>query len=370
MKNFNRTLVIFITLAIIGYLLWYFQSIVGYIAISWVLSLIGTPIKRLYQRIKVGRFQLGSNLASGFTLITFFILISVLLYLFVPMILQQARTLADVDYIAVGQNLEEPINRLNERLVKLGLINPDKASPIDQLQNDVLNQLGGMLTGVFGSVVSLTSTVMIGLFSIIFITFFFLRDEALFQNAVLAIVPNDREEEVLNAINQIQTLLTRYFIGILGQITIITIIVTLGLTLVGIENALLIGFFAGVINVIPYLGPLIGGAFGILMAIASNLQLDFYTQMLPMIGKVALIFMSMQLIDNFILQPFIFSTSVRAHPLEIFIVIMIGAELYGILGMVIAIPVYTILRVILSTFLNEFKLVQKLTQRMTPKNTS
>ena len=87
--------------------------------------------------------------------------------------------------------------------------------------------------------------------------------------------------------------------------------------------------------------------------------------MLPMLSKVVIVFGAMQLLDNFILQPWIFSNSVLAHPLEIFIVILMGAQINGIIGMVLAIPVYTVLRVIARAFLSEFKLVQKITGGMT-----
>lgn len=99
------------------------------------------------------------------------------------------------------------------------------------------------------------------------------------------------------------------------------------------------------------------------ITISSNLDLglDFYTEMLPLILKVIGAFAAMQMLDNFVLQPFIFSNSVLAHPLEIFIVILVGAKLSGILGMILAIPVYTVIRVIARAFLSEFKIVQKLT---------
>ena len=131
-----------------------------------------------------------------------------------------------------------------------------------------------------------------------------------------------------------------------------------------IQNALLIAFFAAVINVIPYIGPTIGAVFGIFIAVSSNLDAEFTTVIVPMVTKVVIVFALMQMLDNFILQPFIFSNSVMAHPLEIFIIILLGAKLGSILGMVLAIPVYTILRVIGSVFLSEFKVVQKLTERM------
>ena len=130
------------------------------------------------------------------------------------------------------------------------------------------------------------------------------------------------------------------------------------------KNALLIGFFAGVINVIPYLGPIIGGIFGILITISSNLDVDFYTQMLPLLIRVVIVFGTVQMLDNFVLQPFIFSTSVLAHPLEIFLIILMGAQIGGITGMILAIPAYTVLRVVARVFLSEFKLVQKITDRI------
>ena len=146
--------------------------------------------------------------------------------------------------------------------------------------------------------------------------------------------------------------------------TIITIFVSVFLSILGIKNALLIGFFAALINVIPYLGPMIGAAFGVFITISSNLDLEFYNEMLPLLVKVVIVFASMQMLDNFLLQPFIFSNSVLAHPLEIFIIILVGAKLGGILGMVLAIPVYTVLRVVARVFLSEFKIVQKITGGM------
>lgn len=80
--------------------------------------------------------------------------------------------------------------------------------------------------------------------------------------------------------------------------------------------------------------------------------------------RVLSVFIIMQIIDNFVLQPIIFSKSVKAHPLEIFLVVLIGAKLGGILGMVLAIPLYTVFRVIGKVFLSEFKVIQNLTRNI------
>ena len=167
----------------------------------------------------------------------------------------------------------------------------------------------------------------------------------------------------MHAVDDASKLLRRYFVGVSAQVSIISVFMWILLSIIGIKNAILIAFFAALINVIPYVGPIIGAAFGVFITISSNLDLglDFYTEMLPLILKVIGAFAAMQMLDNFVLQPFIFSNSVLAHPLEIFIVILVGAKLSGILGMILAIPVYTVIRVIARAFLSEFKIVQKLT---------
>ena len=368
MKNLGRYIIIIVTLVIAGSIVWYLRDIVGYLLISWVLSLLGQPFFKLYKKIRIGKYRVGNNLAAGMTILSFLIIISIVIALFVPMILTQARTIADVDYPAVWQSLEEPITQLNERMIKAGLLDPDKNSPLKNLQIEITDQAGVMISNIFGSVLSITFSLIIGLFSVVFMTFFLLREKGLIQNFLAALVPNEMEDKLFIALSEIQNLLTRYFIGILGQITIITVIVTLGLTVLGIENALLIAFFAALINVIPYLGPMIGAAFGVFIAITSNIELDFYTEMLPMIGKIMVVFAFMQLTDNFVLQPIIFSTSVKAHPLEIFIIILIGAHIYGIIGMVLAIPGYTVIRVVAQTFLIRFKIVQRMTKRLNKEN--
>ena len=131
-----------------------------------------------------------------------------------------------------------------------------------------------------------------------------------------------------------------------------------------IQHVILIGFLAGVINVIPYVGPVIGGLIGVLIGISTNLQLEFYTELLPLSGKIFLVFATMQLIDNFIFQPLIFSNSVKAHPLEIFIVVLSSGTIWGITGMIVAIPFYTLFRVVAKEFLSEFKVIEQLTKNL------
>ena len=366
MKFSGRNIAIVIGILLILALMSYFSTIVAYVLVAWVLSMIGQPFMRFFQkRLRIGKFQAGTNIAAALTLICYFIIITGLVLIFVPLIVTQANNLAEVDYKSIAAALEAPANQFNSWLFKYGLSSSTEISVERQMKEIFSHWLEPSTIGnYFKSLISTAGNILLNVFSIIFITFFFLKEQGLFVDFLVAIAPNRYENQIRHAIQDISRMLTRYFGGIVIQMTIITVFVSGLLGVLGVENALLIGFFAALINVIPYVGPLIGAAFGLIITISSNLDLEFYTEMLPMLLKVGTVFGAMQMLDNFLLQPWIFSNSVMAHPLEIFIVILMGAQLNGIGGMVLAIPFYTVLRVIARVFLSEFRLVQKITGRM------
>ena len=238
-------------------------------------------------------------------------------------------------------------------------------TPIEKIQKRIFKLFNpGRIPELFATLVGFMGNLLIGIMSILFITFFFLKEQGLFSSFLQALVPTKYEKQVLHAVDDSSIMLRRYFLGIFIQVTTITLFMWVLLTILGVQNALLIAFFAALVNVIPYVGPIIGATFGVFITISSNLDLNFYNEMLPLILTVIAAFAAMQLLDNFLLQPYIFSNSVSAHPLEIFIIIMVGAKLSGIVGMVLAIPVYTVVRVIAKAFLSEFKIVQSLTKKL------
>lgn len=361
----SRLIAIIVSLLVVGYLIYFFSDIVSYVLIAWVISMIGAPLMTfLLEKAKLNKLKYGATLSAFITLFAFIIGLVTLFSVFVPLIVQQARNLANVDYYSLSQSLEEPLNQIGQALYKWGLIN-DIDEPAVQLSEMFHSWFqASIISDVFGSLVGFAGNLLIAVFSVLFIAFFFLKENGLFSNAMKALVPTEYEDKTVHAIDEMSYLLTRYFGGIVIQISIITLIVFLGLSILGVEYALIIAFFAAIINVIPYVGPIIGASFAVAVTLSSGLDLDFYNQTMPLLFKVVIVFGVMQMIDNFLLQPFIFSNSVKAHPLEIFIVILIGAKLGGILGMVLAIPGYTAFRVIAKVFLSEFKVVQKITSRM------
>ena len=196
----------------------------------------------------------------------------------------------------------------------------------------------------------------------LFISFFFLKDSKLFENIILTFIPDNKESRWKNSSNKIKDLLSRYFVGLILQILILFIIYTIGLLIVGVENPIVFAFFCARLNLIPYLGPVIGAGLMLTLTMTGHLGESFSDVIVPNTLWVLVVFGIGQLIDNFFSQPIIFSKSVKSHPLEIFLVILITGILFGVIGLILAIPMYTAIKVILQEFLSDNKIVKKLTQ--------
>lgn len=365
MKINNRTLALLVSLLLIATLIWFFSNIIMYAVLAWVVSMLGQPLMRLFKKIKVWKYQVGSNMAAAMTLISFFLIIVLLVMLFVPPIIEQVNNLAHVDYAALARTLEQPLAKLQTSLANYGLV--DGSVPLEQQLQDRLagsfepSSIKNYVTGFFSAAGNIGVTIG----SVAFISFFFLQEQGLFVNFISSLMPSQYDEKVKRALSDIAKNLSLYFRGLVLQMLVFSFMVTTALLILGIKNALLIGVFAGLLNVIPYIGPIVGAAFGVVFTISSNLDMDFYEVILPKVIKVACVFFGAQLIDNNFSQPYIFSSTLKTHPLEIFFVVLIGAQVGGVMGMVMAIPAYMVLRVIAAVFLSEFHVVQNLKQRMT-----
>jgi predicted PurR-regulated permease PerM len=364
MKLSKGYLALIVSFALIGSLLYFFTDIVTYVIIAWVLSTIGQPLVDFFNGIKIWKFRIGLNISAVLTILIFFLVVGLFFWLFAPKIIEQVNNLAHVDYNAIGTALREPLQNLENRLSQYGIIDAE-VSLEQQLQQTLSKWFEPAFLGKsLGTVISAAGNIMVGIASVVFILFFLLKEQRLFVNFLAALMPKQYEQQVYKAVSDISVMLSRYFRGILIQMTAITIIVTLGLKIFGIKNAFLIGVFAAILNVIPYIGPIIGAVFGVILTISANLDLEFYNHMLPLIIKVIGVFVVMQMVDNYFLTPYIFSSSILAHPLEIFIIVLMGAKVNGVVGMILAIPVYTVLRAVAKAFLSEFNIVQHLTERI------
>ncbi len=365
-KNNTRNWALVIGGVILLLLLYYFRTVVAYIIGAWILSLLGQPLMNvLVMKTPLGRFKGGRSIGALLVLLLFVVGIVLYAILFIPLVIHQVDILSNVDYNAFGKLLAEPLEQLKIWLESKGLLNVGDLKTQDNVQNFLLSWIDpSKITAVLGSFLFGLKDALVGLFSIFFIAFFFLREQGLFMSGLKMVVPQSYEAQVEQAVKEATRLLTRYFGGELLRMISMVSFIFLALSLAGIPNALFIAFFAGIMNIIPYVGSLLGALFGIFVTLTNSIDSASGLAILSRLGTVAIIFMLAQLLDNFVLQPVIFSSRIKAHPLEIFLVFLVGAQIGGLFGMLLAIPTYTVIRVVAKVFFSHFKLVRKLTQNM------
>lgn len=357
-KGILRAVGILAGIVILGYFLYIIRSVIIYVIMAAVLALVGRPIVKFLRK----RLKFGNTLAVITVMLLFLGILLGVISLFIPLIAEQGDNLSLLDIGAFERKLQLLYQEASNYFGR-------SFPPLDELiKNQELNLIEGLEVGFISrflnSVMSVLSNLSIGLFSVLFISFFFLKDSKLLQNIILLLVPDNREKGMINSLNKIKELLSRYFVGLLAQLSVLFVIYTVTLLLVGIENPLVIAFLCALFNLIPYLGPIIGGVIMILLTMTSHLGSDFSTVILPDVGWVLLGVLIGQLIDNIFSQPLIFSSSVRSHPLEIFLVILIAGLLFGVVGMILAVPGYTVIKVILKEFNSDNKVVKQLTKNL------
>ena len=366
MNRISRYIIGGVILAIVVFLCWYFSSIIAYIAVAAVISFLGRPLIDRLRQLQIRGRHLSDGVCAAITLVCIWCVSIVFFCTVIPLVIHEFRALGDVSIMGVVDRLNEARPKLETNLKYFGILDTDEnvKEYLEENLSSVLNI--NQLEDVFGSLAGTVSGIFITLFSISFISFFFLKDSKLFYRMILVITPSGYEDGVANALNSIQRLLVRYFIGITLEVIIVMVLNILGLSIVGIAftHAVVIGLITGIMNVVPYLGPLIGAVFGLVIGLVTHIDMDFNTVLLPLLIYMTIVFCVTQLIDNIVLQPLIYGNSVYAHPLEIFLVLLVAGNLAGILGMILAIPGYTVLRVILREFFNKYKLVKSLTRSL------
>jgi predicted PurR-regulated permease PerM len=344
---------------IIGFLVWFYADIVAYILIAAVMSIVGQPIVGLLKKVHIPR-TIGALLTLVFLLAIFlsFFLI------FVPLFAREAEMLSHMDFKALGENFSEPLQNLKGLLVKYNVIEQgDTLEPY--LQSRMKDLVGtAAFSGLVKHVLHTTEAFLIGTFAVCFITFFFLKDEFMFQRIVMSFVNEAYHSRTKAVLIKIRHLLRRYFIGLISDIILMMTLISLAMWLFGIHSALLIGFFAGIVVIIPYIGPLLGVTLAVIIGVTGALAVDVHTAILPLALKIVAIYMVINMNDGLVFQPLIYGKSVKASPLEIFLILLISGTTAGIAGMAIAVPVYTVLRIIAKEFFSQFRPVKQLTSEL------
>ena len=364
--DITRKKILNLGLVLIGlYILWYSSIVLAYIAASLVLALILSPLNQLMRKVKFKGIGINRGLASGVSMMIVVGLIVVITNIFVPVVSREIKLLSSVKMDEFYDVIEPEIKSVKKLFSIEAIDKAGEKSEKEVIKNFLLGKKNldrvpsfftGIASGIGGSIIAL--------FSVFFITFFLLKDDELFNGFVYSFSDDENVDKVKNVLDKIKITLSRYFIGIVIQVSVITFFVALGLSILGIRNAIIIGLFAGLMNVIPYVGPIIGLAFGLLIGVSTNIELVNQLGFWSLIGELLLVFGITQAIDNFVTQPVVFSKSINAHPLEIFLVILIAGNLGGIPWMIIAVPLYSVIRIIAKEYYGDSKFVRFMTQTM------
>lgn len=343
---------------------WYFSTVLIYVILAFVVSLISQPLARIMGKLHIKGKSAPDWLLSILSVTIVIAILLMVILLVIPVItriINDASLFSNIN--SSDANFSDTINKWI-----IGIF-PSLGEDFDAI-GTLFNYLKGMLanfdiTGLIGSVGSIVIDIAIGLFAVVFISFFFVKNENLFSNIVAALVPDRIEASVTESIVDIEHLLSRYFVGLILEMFCVALLNFLGLWLIArisVSYALGIAFIAGILNILPYVGPILGEILGALLGMVlhygAGVGLDVNIWIFALI--ILAIMLTVQLVDNFVLQPIIYSTSIQATPLEIFIVMLMAGHIGGILGMLAAIPAYTIIRVIAGRFFYEKKIVQRL----------
>jgi predicted PurR-regulated permease PerM len=349
-----RAIAILLGVAFLLYFLYLIQSVLVYIAVAGVISLVGRPVVIFLKN----QLKIPNKLAVVIVLLLVLTSFIGLITIFIPIVVEQSKNLGQIDMDAFTRDLNELNAQINNYL---GVEEIDIIEGIKQtefIREFDITTIPRYLNSFFG----ILGAIIIAIFSVIFISFFFLKDSKLMLNSILVFANQGHEEKFQRVFNKIKVLLSRYFVGLTLQITVLFVLYSILLSIFEIKNPIAIAFICAFLNIIPYLGPIIAGILISLFVISSNLGADFQMVILPQLIYVVAGYGFCQLLDNFIFQPQIFGASVRSHPLEIFLIILIAGLTMGIMGMVVAVPFYTAVKVIAKESLSEYKIVKRLTR--------
>ena len=336
--NALKKIIIF---SLILYFFYLIRPILIYLSISLIITIILNPLILFLKT----RLKFNNSLAAITSMSGLILIIGLLIKSFIPLLVEQARNLSLLN----STELQTSVNKIIEKYSDLYFTNDSNF--INSIINSKLfSQLDlSYITELLNNIIAGLGSFSIGIFTIIFITFFFLRDSEIIINKIKLLIPKGIKSNVNESISQINTLLSRYFLALIIQITILFILYLILLSIVGINNVLIIAFLCALLNLIPYVGPLISGFLLTILTLTNYIDIDFGAIILSKVIYVVIGFVIVQAIDNFLIQPILFSKSVKSHPLEIFLVILIFGYIFGVTGLILAVPCYTVIKVILRT---------------------
>ncbi|MEQ9090147.1 MAG: AI-2E family transporter [Balneola sp.] len=317
-------------IAVLGWVLVKLGNLVLYLVLALILSYVLDPIVNWLQRNKVPR-TFAITLTLSAVILVFVYASTTVIPKVADQMVQLARQL-DI------RNIESIANQVETKLS-----DDYDFIPEGFLSNNLTQVLNSLFdfdqfSSVFSNLVGVFTDIFSAILVVPFAAFFFLKDGSKIRRDLLLLIPNKYFETSLTLIDKIEKRLGLYFRSVLLQSLLVAASSWATLSVAGLDNSLSVGIAVGLANTIPYFGPIIGYILSIIISIIETG--DFSLVLVCMIA----IFI-VQMLDNIVFQPLLFSRSADMHPVAILFIILIGAEVAGILGMLVAIPLATVIRI-------------------------
>jgi predicted PurR-regulated permease PerM len=353
---------ILIIIAVIVFLAWYFSEIIICIIVAGVISIIGDPLALWLSRIKIGKAALPHALSVTLTLILLITLVLGLISFFIPLAVNEAAMISAIDWQQLIHYYGREIDWIESAMTHFGIIK--KGDTIDTIVTANITKIidFSLFSNIISSAISITSSFFFYVFTIIFLSFFFLYDVTMLPRFIFLLIPVKYYEQSKNVMHKSKVLLSRYFRGLIINVLVMIASYAIVLEIVGVKGALVIAFFGGIVNIIPYIGPFIAIITGVVLGVTGVVSMGLYGAIGTMALHIIMAMVIVILLDNFLYGPLIQGKSVKAHPVEIFLVIIAAGSVGGIPAMIVAVPGYAFLRIIAVEFLSQVRLVRQFQQ--------
>jgi predicted PurR-regulated permease PerM len=350
---------IILIICVISFLAWYFSQILICIIVAGVISIIGYPLVELFDRIHYKKLWLPHALNAFITLILILAVVLGLLSFFIPLVVKETSMVTSIDWQKLLDYYRPQIQWLQHTLVQYGIIK--KGATFESLLKDNLSHFIDLsiFSNILSGVISFTGTLFFYIFTILFLSFFFLLDVMMLPRFILMLVPMKYEDQTKNVMVKSKTVLSRYFRGLFIDVLVMIASYSIALSIVGVKGALVIAFFAGIVNIIPYVGPLIAVGTGIVLGVTGVVSEGYYGAIGSTVLGVLIAMLIVILLDNILYSPMIQGKSLKVHPVEIFLVIIAAGSIGGIPAMIVAVPSYAFLRIIGEEFFSQFRIFKE-----------
>lgn len=343
-KRRNRLLLWTILFLLIGGMLWAARHVLFPYILALVIAYLLLPVVNWldhHMPVRLRAWRLARSLAILLTYLLLFVLIVGIMAFFVPLIVDQIKVLIE-KWPDLTRQVEAWGTRgwglYTDMIESIESISPRWRDTIESSLEDLASDLLiAVQNGLIATIRTVSSTVsfLIGLIVIPFWLFYILHDESQVKKGMIQALPEQMRADVQCMASLIDDVLSAYIRGQLLLCLFVGTLATLSLLVIGVPFALILGVIAGVFEVLPYVGPILGAIPAILVALLSNP---------PSAIWVAVAFFTIQQVENLLLVPRIAGQSVKLHPALVMVVLVIGNQLAGFWGMLVAVPITAIIR--------------------------